>query len=201
MDLYSLLVLLHVVGAGALFASLGIEVSALHRLRRAGTADEARSWLPAFRRPGGVLGEVAFGTLMLTGLGMAVVRGGLEAWMTAALAAIAAMMVLGRTVHDPRSNVLTAALEAEDPSTTWRPLARDPQLHLGVWIRVGLLVGVLGLMALEPSVLGSIVTLLAGGAVGVGVGVGVASRRRDADAAEEGPAAGPWVGSRSTDVG
>lgn len=171
MDLDQFLVLLHIVATGGLFAGLGIEVAALHRIQRAATAAEARLWLPSLQRPGGMLLHLSMMVLLLTGLGLAALRGGLTAWMTAALVAIAVMIVLAAALGAAPLTALAASLAtdghaADDSAGDWAPRARDPKLHWGTWLRVGLYLGVLGLMALKPGTVGSVATLLAGSVLG-----------------------------------
>lgn len=167
MSLYQTLVLLHVLATGGVFAGLGIEVAALHRVQRAPTAVEARLWLPSLQQPAGMLPHVSMLVLIVTGLGLAVQRGGLAAWMTAALVAIALMVLLVVTLTSAPLAALATSLAADgDEPATWRHRARDPDLHRSIWLRVGLYGGVLGLMALKPGVTGSIVTLAVGTAAG-----------------------------------
>lgn len=170
MSLYQTLVLLHVVATGGLFAGLGVEVTALHRLQRAATVDEARAWLPSLQHPAGMLPHLSMVVLVVTGLGLAAQRGSLAAWMTAALVAIVLMVLLTVTLTGAPLSALAASLAAEggDPAAGWSERARDPDLHWSMWLRVGLYVGVLGLMVLEPGVTGSVATLLCGAAVGAG---------------------------------
>lgn len=176
MDLEPLLVLLHVIAASGLFAALGIEVSALHRMQRAASADEARGWLPALQGRGGPLGHASMLVLLLTGMGLGALRGGMAAWMSAALVAIVVMIVLSVTLGNAPLAALAARLHDEPSASDWSSAARDPNLHRSVWLRVGLLIGVLGLMVLKPATAGSIAVLLGGIVLGA-VLTGAASPR------------------------
>jgi hypothetical protein len=73
MDLYPLLIFLHLLGGVGLFIGLGIEVVAVRRLQRTVTADQARTWM-------GLLGEavrigpVAMVTILIAGVWMMAIR-------------------------------------------------------------------------------------------------------------------------------
>lgn len=92
MDLYPLLIFLHVLGAVALFAALGIEVVALGRLRSATTPDVARAWLDLLGTP---LPLVSMLTILITGIWMSILRWGDQAWIAASFFAIVGMAVIG----------------------------------------------------------------------------------------------------------
>jgi hypothetical protein len=188
MDLDQLLVLLHILATGGLFAGLGIEVTALHRIQRAATAAEARVWLPSLQRPGGMLLHLSMIVLLLTGLGLATLRGGLTAWMTAALVAIAVMIVLAAAFASSPVTALATSLEGDGSGGDWSHQARDPKLHLSTWLRVGLYLAVLGLMALKPGTVGSVATLLAGCVLGAAAAAALRVRQPVPAASVRGPA-------------
>lgn len=99
MDPYSVLIFAHVLGAVALFAALGIEVVAFRRLRRARTADQARTWMGPLREAGR-LGPVAMVTILIAGVWMMALRWGPEPWILTALVGLVVMAVL-RGRSDP----------------------------------------------------------------------------------------------------
>ena len=88
----------------------------------------------------------------------------------------------------PLSNLATNLNVEDDSVEDWREHARDSGLHWSVWLRVGLYLGVLGLMALKPDGVGSVVTVAFG--IGVGATAAVLARpgRPAAVATPQGPA-------------
>ena len=87
MNVYSIVLFLHIVGALGLFVALGIELLTLSRLRAAGTADQAREWLSALGSIR-VIGPIALVTILLPGLYMAATSTGWQGWNVAALGAM-----------------------------------------------------------------------------------------------------------------
>jgi hypothetical protein len=96
MNIYPVLVFLHVLGGVGIFIALAIEAVGLSRLRRAGTPAEARigmEMLGLVRR----LGPVAMLTLLVTGIWMMARWWGPRPWIQAAAVAsgVAASLGLG----------------------------------------------------------------------------------------------------------
>jgi hypothetical protein len=115
MDPYSVLIFAHVLGAVALFAALGIEVVAFQRLRRARTADQARTWMGPLREAGR-LGPAAMVTILIAGVWMMALRWGPEPWILTALVGLV-MAVLGAALTRRAMGRLRASLADEvDPS-------------------------------------------------------------------------------------
>ena len=92
-SIYSISVFLHIVGALALFAGIGLEQVSLFNLRRASTAAQARDWLAVLRNlrridaPSGI-------TILATGLYMVFARWGHQAWIGLAILGMVAMAIL-----------------------------------------------------------------------------------------------------------
>ena len=169
MDFYLALVFLHVLGALSLFISMGVTVLALARMPRAGTAAEAGSWMGLFEKPAHPLGGLGVGMLLVTGVWMMAVRWGVQAWMITALAAVLAMgfgssWLSLRAVEGLKAGL--AEWQADDGSA-WRRWATDPRLRASVWVQVGVLVGIIGLMTLKPALLGSLLTMALAVVLGV----------------------------------
>ncbi len=94
MTAYSIALFLHIVGALALFAALGLEGVALLRLRRAATAEQVREWASVYgllRR----LGPASLGLLLLAGLYMTATTWRAQAWITTAFVSMLLLPLLG----------------------------------------------------------------------------------------------------------
>src|SRR2546428_8552535 len=94
MNIYSIVLYLHIVGALLLFVAMGMEFVTVSRLRSAGTAEQVRDWL-------GVLGSLrvigpgALLTILDPGLYMADTGAGWEGWDVLSLGAMGVMATLG----------------------------------------------------------------------------------------------------------
>ena len=67
MNVYSIVLYVHIVGALGLFVALGLEWTALARLRGAATAEEARGALGALG-PTRVIGPLSLAAILVAGL-------------------------------------------------------------------------------------------------------------------------------------
>jgi hypothetical protein len=169
MTAYSIALFLHIVGALALFAALGLEGVALLRLRRADTAEQVREWTGVFgllRR----LGPASLGLLLLAGLYMTATTWGGQAWITTAFVSMLLLPVLGAP------NGLRVAAIARDVSAERGPLSAGLRARLGnrflsvsYQVRLALALGIVFLMVVKPDLFGALVT------VGVAVLLGLAS--------------------------
>lgn len=184
MDLYPFLIFLHVLGAVGIFAATGIEVAAHRRLRRADTVERALSETGILERPPAAahLGMVA---VLVTGIWMMVARWGPEPWMVTALIGIAVNIGLFLTLTRSALRRLEAALSEvpREPGQAWRELLHEPALDLSLWLRLAVLVGIVGLMTLKPALLGSVILMatavVAGLIAGLRSGPPPASNRRN----------------------
>lgn len=180
MDLYSILIFVHVLGAVALFASLAVEVVAVRRLRTAGTVEQARTWM-------GVLGDAdrvghpGMLAILVAGVWMMAIRWGPEPWIVTALVGVVIMAALGAGPSRRATAGLHAALAgAQEPlAPDLHALARGP-LTVSLRMRLAIAVGILGLMTMKPGVLGSLVIL--GAALGAGAAATMHPKRQGAPA-------------------
>jgi hypothetical protein len=187
MDWYSVLLFAHVLGAVVLFAALGIEVVAFRRLRRARTADQARTWMGPLREAGR-LGPVAMVTILIAGVWMMALRWGPEPWILTALVGLVVMAVLGAALTRRAMGRLRGSLadEVDHLPTDFHALVEGP-LRMSLWLRLAIAVGILGLMTVKPEVLGSLAIM--GAAVAVGAGAAARPRLKGVPAVSRSKAA------------
>lgn len=183
MNSYSLLIFLHVLGAVGMFAAWGIEAVTLRRLRQAVTTGEARTCAQQFRKQG-PLGPVAMLTALGTGIWMMVARWGPQPWMTASLAAVAAIVVIGIVLARRGMSRLDTALVDESERLPAHFAALTGSLVASLQLRIALGVGILGLMTMKPGVSGALAIM--GAALVSGLGVAIRSTRRPAPAVIQG---------------
>jgi hypothetical protein len=159
-SLYALVVFVHVVAASLLFVALGAESVAVGALRRARAADEARLWAGLLAWPAR-LGPPAMLTVLASGAWMMATAWGPRPWLTHAVGAVVAMVVVGAALTLPRLRRLRVALVGG----AWAP-TREPRLTASLRLRLAIAVGLLALMTLKPGAAGSsaivVVALVAG---------------------------------------
>lgn len=185
---YPFAVFVHVVGAVGLGAAVGVEALALGRLRRAATTDDARGWLRQLAL-GGRIGPYSMLAVLASGIWMTATVWGHVPWVATAFAGMVVMGALGGGVTGRALRRLGAALQAErgvEPSEDLRARLATPVLTASLWLRAGLLVGVLGLMTVKPSGTATSALILTGAAaLGLAASAGsLAGRRKGAQAGE-----------------
>jgi hypothetical protein len=181
MDLYPLLIFLHVLGGVGLFIGLGIEVVAVRRLQRTVTADQARTWM-------GLLGEavrigpVSMVTILIAGVWMMAIRWGPEPWILTALFGLIVMAILGAALTRRTMAGLGPSLAGggDELPAKFRALVTCGSLPFSLWLRVAIAVGILGLMTVKPDALGSLAIM--GAAIVLGAGAAMRPGRRRAPA-------------------
>src|ERR687891_468762 len=180
MDLYSVLLFVHVLSAMALFGVLAVETVALASLRRPATLDEGRKWM-AIMRGTGRLGPIAMVPLLAAGIWMMALRWDAAPWIVAALAGVVAMAVLAGAVtrRAMRRFAQSLGARAELSPGGIAALADAGPLALSLWLRVALAIGILALMTMKPGVLGSVAIMALSLALGAAVGLRSKRSRRE----------------------
>lgn len=173
MSLYAVAVFLHIVGALALFAVLGLEWAGIQHLRRCVTKDQAREWLELLRG----LGRVERPSLLLllaTGYVIAMAGAG-RPLIGPGLLGLLVIAVLGRQLTRRRLFRVERALdENEGPVTpALAQLLGDPVLRLSAWLRTALALGVVFIMSTKPDRVGVVSAL--GIALVLGLAAGLPS--------------------------
>src|SRR3989441_5292781 len=172
MNIYSIVLYLHILGALLLFVAMGIEFLTVSRLRSAGTAEQAREWLGVL---GSIrmIGPVALVTILLPGLYMAATSAGWEGWNILALVAMVVIAALGAASNASRMPAIGRSI-----GPLRGPLPPEARARLGdriVWssilTRIGIGLGIVLLMTLKPDLVGSAVALVAFALAGAAVAI------------------------------
>lgn len=157
MNIYSIALFLHIVGALALFATLALEWVGLLKIRNAASSEQVRIWL-------GVLygaSKAGFPSMLVTvvtGVYMMVVVWGQTPWLVTTVGALVLMIVLARAAA-PRVKVLGKSSGA----------VNDLLLLVSVQTRSAIALGIIFLKVAKPGWIGSFLTL------GVAVVLGIVS--------------------------
>ena len=176
MSLYSISLLLHIVGALALGGALALEWAGVVGLRRATTAGQAREWIRLLAGVRFVAGPAA-AVVLASGIHLTATRWGPEGWILAGLAGMVAIAVLGPALGGRRITAIARALPVEDGPLS-APVGRalvDPVLTLSMWLRTALLLGVVFLMSSKPGAPGAVTAM--GVALVLGLAAGIPNWR------------------------
>jgi len=147
---YLIVVFLHVLAAFAMFAAMGIEWAAMASLKQTTDAEQARPWMrllalvPRMAGPSG-------GTLLVTGVYMAMTVWGRQAWIGLGLLGLVLLAVLGGTLTGRR----LAAIGRESAQGSLHGAAlllrlQDPVLILSLRLRTAIGVWIVFLMTTKP---------------------------------------------------
>jgi hypothetical protein len=169
MDLYPLLVFLHVVGGMGFVAAVVIEVLVVTRLGRAATLDQAQTLLGLMRVQGRVV-PAAMSTVLITGIWMMIVRWGPVAWATVAFAGLIILIATGVTLtRRAMTNVGTSLAGAShDLPERFQAAVTSKALTVSLASRGLITLAIVALMTLKPGVVGSLTILAAALVIGFG---------------------------------
>jgi hypothetical protein len=156
MSWYSLALFLHVVGALAVFAALGLEWAGIRGMGIASTPSQATSWtalVGTARR----IGLPAMPVILATGIYLAVTRWGHQAWIMAGFAGLVVIAVLNVVLTGRRMKRLRRELAAAYAPTSTPAAMRlqDAPLRLAVHIKTGIGLGIIYVMSVKPDGMGA----------------------------------------------
>lgn len=179
MSVYSISLFLHIVGALALFAVLGLEWAALRHLRRATEVAQVREWVRLLAAPRFLGGPAAL-IILATGIHMTATRWGAQGWIVVGLAGMVLIAVLGAVLGGRRIGSIARALPAEAGmiSQALRQRLHDPVLTLSLRLRIALFIGIVFIMSTQPGGAGAVVAMAAALVVGLGAAVPAWSSHR-----------------------
>lgn len=193
MNVYSIALFFHIVGALGFFAALGLEWAGLRQIRNATTSEQVRQGM---RISGSTrkLGMASMLTILIFGVYLAAVAWGGPAWITVTLGGMVVMMALSAALSGPRMAALGRALTTEKGplSHSLQQLASDPLLWISIQTRVAITVGIVFLMTVKPGLGGSLLTI--GAAFMLGLAAALPTKR--SQRVQEGPGTGTVKGTQ-----
>jgi hypothetical protein len=169
MNVYSIALFLHVVGALLLFVTLTVEGIALRQLSRAGTT-ESTTGAAGMLRLNRIVGPFSALGVLIPGLYMTATSWGWVAWIEVALVAWVVIAVLGAV-----NGIRILALER---STGLLAGIRNPVFLISWLARVGIALGVIFLMTVKPEAVVAVVAVLVAAAAGALMGIALSKTRR-----------------------
>ncbi len=175
MSLYTIVLFLHVSGDIGLFIGIGTQLFSLAALRRAKNVAQVRAIVGLITMSDSVSVVSALLTIA-AGLYMALTVWGLQTgWIAVALASIIVLLPpLIRGVIEPRMRAIVAmAREAPDGplSAALSAHIHDPVLGTALQTMAALVLGIVFLMTIKPSLVGSIIAMAVALALGLTSGL------------------------------
>ncbi len=170
MNLYSIALFFHIVGAIGFFVALGLEWTSLQQIRSATTSEQVRDWM---RVSNGTrrLGMVSMLTILIAGFYMMAIAWGFVAWIIVALGALILAVALTMALTSPRMMAIGQLMTTEKGpvSHALHNLTNQPLLWISIRTRVAIALGIVFLMTVKPGLVGSLLT------IGIAVVIGLAS--------------------------
>ena len=188
MNIFSIVLFLHLAGALALFIAYGIEWTASSLFRNANSIEQLRAWLRVFKVSPPLSG-IGLGVVLLSGGYLASLTGAMkQGWIPATLLAIFLALAVGFAMILPRMKRIRAALPAgaTDPTGSvplpapLRAQLSDPVLLTAIRVRFLIASGIVYLMAAKMPFVPSLITLVIAIAIGFLLSISTWSRPQTA---------------------
>jgi hypothetical protein len=170
MNVYLIVLFLHIVGALGFFVALSLEWTGLWQIRSAMTIEQVRAWMGILKSVRKV-GFVSMLTTVITGFYLMLTFWGGEPWLIVTLGSLVLVIALAQVLTAPRMAAIGQALITQKGSfsNTFHSLANHPQLWISIQTRVAIALAIVFLKIAKPDFAGSLLT------VGVAIVLGVAS--------------------------
>jgi hypothetical protein len=170
MNVYAIVLFLHVLGAIGLFVGLALEGFVLARLRASGTTGDARFFVGAWHRLKRVY-IPSFAGVFLGGLYLASIVGNRATmWLAVSLGGFLLIMAVGGLITGRRMGALRKLVAADTPPAAFQTVAAATQakaLLVGYGVRLGLATGIVFLMTTKPDLAVSLAALAVAAVAGV----------------------------------
>ncbi len=160
MNIESIALFLHIVGAVGIFVALGLEGTGLRQIRSAFTPEHVRSWMGILKN----VRKMGFGSMLitvLTGIYMTVTDVGPEAWIIVTMGSLVLVIALAQVLTAPRMMAIGRTLAAEKGlfSPAYRSLVTNPVLWISIQTRIAIALGIVFLKIAQPDLAGSLLTI------------------------------------------
>jgi hypothetical protein len=168
MSLYLLALYLHITGALAMFAGLGVEGIVFTNLKNASAPQQAIPWLGSMRILRMVFGYSAV-SLLVTGIYLVTISWGWNSWVLTGLVLLVALSGYGSTTGKKIAVSIASLLHSDAKSIPdgVKKIISDPLLMKTYKLKITLALGIIFMMTIKPGWTGSIVTVVAAFAAGL----------------------------------
>lgn len=174
MNIYTIALFAHVVGAIGTFVGVSVWLFAAEALRRARRVGQVRT-LIGLIQPSGVVAIASIILLGIAGLYMAQTTWGTRAaWIVVATISFLLLAPFGAFVIDPRLRALAKliALAPEGPlPPALAARTHDPLVGVGLYTYIGVLLGIVFLMTTKPPLATSILAMSIATVIGLATGL------------------------------
>jgi hypothetical protein len=169
MTIYTDILFLHFLGMAGLFIGYGLEWTATAFLRKAITAQAARTWLGTYRLSLPLSGPALLVSVATGGFMAGVTGNTTQGWVIASFAAILVALGIGFGLVMPRMKAIKASLPPDEGALSADQLAlvQNPMIVTLIRIRACIAVGIVYLMTLKPPLVMSFAVLLGACTAGV----------------------------------
>ena len=181
MDLYSIMLFLHVSSAICLFVGMGIWLFGITAIARATRVEQVRTIADLMLMARLVVPVTAF-LVIVAGLTMALTAWGLQtSWIVVALGGLILIGPIGTWVIDPKVRAIATLAHTLPDGTLPATLAartHDRVLRMALHTTTALLFGIIFLMTTKPTLTGAIGAMLAAAFLGLASTVPFVRARR-----------------------
>jgi len=170
MNIYSIALFLHIVGALGLSVALGLEWTGLRQIRNAVLPEQVRAWMGILKSTN----KVGFPSMLMTvitGIYMVLKVWGWVPWIMVTIGSLVLVIVLSVALSKPRIVAIGQALAKEKGSVsqTLHNLVNHPILWVSIQTRVAIVLGIVFLKIAKPELGGSLLT------IGIAIVLGIVS--------------------------
>lgn len=170
MNIYSIALFLHILGALGIFVALGLGLTGLSQIRTAILPEQVRPWMGILKNVRN-FGIASMLIAVITGIYMMATAWGGDTWLYVTLGSLVLMIALAQVVTAPRMADIgrTLASEKGKLSITFHSLANRTLLWISIQTRVAIALGIIFLKIAKPDLGGSLLT------IGIVIILGIAS--------------------------
>ncbi len=168
MSFYLVALYLHITGALAMFAGLGIEGIVFTNLKKVSSPQQAIPWLGSMR-----ILRIVFGysgvALLVTGIYLVAMSWGWNSWVLTGLVLLVALSGYGSTTGKKIAMSVASLLNTNSKSIPdgVKKIIADPFLMKTYKLKITLALGIIFIMTTKPGWMGSIVAVAAAFAAGL----------------------------------
>ncbi len=162
MNLYLIALYIHITGALAMFAGLGIEGIVFKNLKNASTPQLAIPWLGSMKILRIIFSYSAV-SLFLTGIYLVILSWGWNAWVLSGLVLLVVLAGYGSTTGKKIAMSIASLItnNARSIPSEVKKVIADPFLMTTYKLKITIALGIIFMMTTKPGWVGSIVTVAA----------------------------------------
>jgi hypothetical protein len=183
MNLYSIALFFHVVGALGFFVALGLEWFNLRALQRTTTVEQVSEWFKVTGRLRGLAG-ISMLIILAAGFYMTFAAWRGAEWIEVAFGAMILQGIVAGVLTAPRMRAIQKAITNENGnesgpiSPSLDNLLHHPLLWVSMLARVGIGLGIIFLMCVKPMLMGSLITIAVATVIGLALAMVTMGSRR-----------------------